>query len=358
MAIAGALAVVLALVVTWALWPREGPPLPAGQAVHAPQPAAVIEFEVCTPKWSEGRAGSFGFGGDLVVWNEERADGGGLYAADIRLHERFVLRSSKSGSFLREPCVAGDRLAWVEHREGDADGAARVWLGDIMAGSDLLLSDPIVIGRFDVAPDTLAWLERVQSKEAPDGVDDRIVVVDLSTGRRSRVPAAAGPKAALAVTSDMVAWAATAKDGDASSGVWVYEFRSGKALRVADVRAASVDVSQDHVVWCSVAGNVFAYDLRTRKRTTVCAAEGMQADCRIDGDLVVWWDGRSARAADETGQSAARGDIYAYDLVGRREVPICTHAAAQESPRVVGDTVVWLDDRGGRWSIRGAVVRL
>jgi len=203
----------------------------------------------------------------------------------------------------------------------------------------------------------VVWLRRVESEKAPDGLNDQVWVHRLGSDETQRVPAAAGTKTGVAVSEGLVAWSVAELDAENEAGVWVHDTTTGQTLPPIGNAASSVDISGSRLVWCTDGGNVYGYDLRIRERFKVTSAPGRQSDARIDDDLVVWRDTR-ASASSETGddRGKVRGDIYALDLSTGDELPICTNKAAQESPQVSGDTVVWLDERGGGWTIRGAIV--
>jgi len=360
--------VAITLIVTWALWPSEQPLAPGGQAVSAGEPAAVAEFPISAPRWSGDQGGALGFCGDLVVWAEAAAKRSGIFAADVRMHQRYALQRTPDRVQQNSPVVTEKLLAWTQRGAGD-DAPTELWIARPLQGKPFSLaatpldagkgkksgaktSASVRAGSLDADGDLVVWLARVQDKDYPDGADDRICIYDSTARAVSFVKAAAGPKTGLAVDEGLVAWSGR----DENAGVWVQDTRSGQTIRASGSPAVGVDISGDRVVWCSVSGDVYGYDLRTRRRFTICAETGVQADVHIDGSLVVWWDGRSAGSGSGNALSGARGDIYARDLAAGKEVAVCTDKAAQESPRVCGDTVVWLDARSGEWQVRGAVV--
>jgi len=84
-----------------------------------------------------------------------------------------------------------------------------------------------------------------------------------------------------------------------------------------------------------------AKDLTTGQMFDVGSGDGFsQPD--VSGKVVVWADYRSGEA-----------DIYAWDLVARQEIVVCTAAGNQYAPRISGDVVIWDDRRGGTKAIRG-----
>ncbi len=79
----------------------------------------------------------------------------------------------------------------------------------------------------------------------------------------------------------------------------------------------------------------------TINRFPVCEATGDQTVPDIDGDWIIWQDGRD----DD-------GDIYGYTLAESLEIEICTDSGtAQRTPVVSGNKVVWRDERNSQRDI-------
>ncbi len=111
----------------------------------------------------------------------------------------------------------------------------------------------------------------------------------------------------------------------------------------------SPDVSNDIVVWSGYSDNshdIFVYDLTTGQETDITPDEKCQnlpdrpypdqIDPAIDGDFIVWVDGRNINS-----------DIYLFDLETGNETLVTpnTSSSNQVDPYVSGDHIVWSDDR-------------
>jgi beta propeller repeat protein len=66
----------------------------------------------------------------------------------------------------------------------------------------------------------------------------------------------------------------------------------------------------------------------------------MDAGIDVGGGYIVWLDYRNGH-----------GNIYGYDLKGRKEFPICTNASAKWRPLISGTIVAWEDSRN--WNMQG-----
>ena len=109
--------------------------------------------------------------------------------------------------------------------------------------------------------------------------------------------------------------------------------------------------------------DIYGYDLATKQEFAVTTSAGLQARPSIAGNLVAWEDYRN----DTTQPSAdgtikfVNGDIYGYDLATRREFPIYLGPGMQGAPSVGGNTVAFesnsdANDPTKYWTIQGVTV--
>ncbi|MHB1390446.1 MAG: hypothetical protein ACYCXF_04310 [Thermoleophilia bacterium] len=87
----------------------------------------------------------------------------------------------------------------------------------------------------------------------------------------------------------------------------------------------------------------------------VVEAAGDQVNPSLSGNLVVYQDNRTGHL-NEQGEWVGEWDIYMKDLDRGIEIPVCTAAGDQINPVIVGNNIVWEDNRNGDWDIYGAVI--
>jgi len=84
--------------------------------------------------------------------------------------------------------------------------------------------------------------------------------------------------------------------------------------------------------------DIYLYDLETRQMAQLTNEEHGQTSPRIYGDTVVWLDARNQK------DSQMSMDIYALDLKTNKETRITANPTASEMA-FSGNTIVWADDR-------------
>lgn len=99
------------------------------------------------------------------------------------------------------------------------------------------------------------------------------------------------------------------------------------------------------VVWSDGrSGNfdIYAYNLTDSNEFTICTADADQSQPAIGGNIVVWRDNRNGNY-----------NIYGYNLNDANEFPICVDTNDQQYPAISGNIVVWRDNRSGNYDIYG-----
>ena len=164
---------------------------------------------------------------------------------------------------------------------------------------------------------------------------------NLSTGVEFDVCMNSSAQNAPAIDGSTIVW------HDWRSGLQIYGKKLGENEFPVSTSGSGLtpDISGDIVVWYSSGsgGNptqgIYAKNLTGGTQFPVCTHSGIQTKPVVSDQLVVWEDYRRGSYSSEY------GDIYAKDLSTGSEIPIQTRGFAS-SPAVSGDIVVWADDRG------------
>jgi hypothetical protein len=152
----------------------------------------------------------------------------------------------------------------------------------------------------------------------------------------------------LNIHGDTVIWSRSTGD---DCLIDMYDLKSRKLLSSVQTGSSgiwSLRASDRYLVWKTyetsddptvIIGSIIMYDLQNQERKTI--KTGIESYCDVDlcGDIVVWDEKRNS----------ATSDIFGYNLKSGREFPICLGREDQLSPKISGNTVIWLDDRQQDW---------
>lgn len=132
------------------------------------------------------------------------------------------------------------------------------------------------------------------------------------------------------------------------------------AICLAPSPQGPADISGAYVVWKDGRNSptnvppefwnndIYGYELQTGSEIPICTNPADQINPRIDGNIVVWQDGRNRFFPPFT-----EWDIYGYDLSTEQEFPVTNAPWAQAEPAISGNVVVWMDVRNDNWDIYG-----
>lgn len=133
----------------------------------------------------------------------------------------------------------------------------------------------------------------------------------------------------------------------ASSDQLPYRIQPGfNSLPVVDTRHLQVSASQQIAVWQDSRDgrpDIYAYDLVGRREFHVAPNAGYRQQPAISGSLVVWVSGSDPSAAT----------IDGIDLRTNETFQVTASPAPVNSPAIDGQTVVWRQRVDGRWIIKG-----
>ena len=274
--------------------------------------------------------------GDRIVWVDGRDGGADIYLYDIV--GATETRITNGTAVALWPDISGNRIVWQDNRSGAPD----IWLYDTATGNETRITDapggqvvPAIDG------DTVVWLDNRA------GVAGGIYAMNLTT------------RAVVRVSSGPVQGNPLIVSPDVSGGTIVWADESGGNYTVFAVRDAAEPVAlandtalqgfpavaSDRVVWSEIrdgSASLVVHNLTTGEEERVWGRPpGMAVYPDIAGDLVVW--------QNATGQDT--DDIYLLDLAAGKTLQVTDDDALQLLPRVSGSRVVWMDNRSGDWDI-------
>lgn len=289
-------------------------------------------------------ARALALGGDNLAWTE----GPFTVLLDLPTGDRKLLGTARRAADLQELSASAEYVAWSVR--ADPSGSA-VWVysteerrRERLPGTEGVLSALAVSGSRAV------WVESAGGGAlgTADGgtAAQRIVLADLSTGRRSLV--ASGPSLEWpTLAGDLVAWLAQ-RPGQPPV-VEVRDLAARRSWSIAPAAAGpstlvGIALAGRTLVWSrllpSVGGQVLAYDLGTGVVRVLASAPDVSAPA-ADGDLVAW-----AQAVADGGGQGFR--VLALRLSGGAAVPVAAVDGRVVQVALGGTTAAMLVDRGGR----------
>jgi hypothetical protein len=272
-----------------------------------------------------------------VVWEQRdpSAEVAGLWYYDVasgqkqRLFGRRTL--GRSSGF---PAAAGDLIVWSSwaRRRGDGPAAVQAYNSAATHRWEVGASgrDPSASG------DLVLWVE-------PDGAgagNDVIRAVNKLTDEELSVT----PGGRVRDYGAWGRWAAWISGLGSDREVWAGPFLSTRRHRLA-AKGTAVAIDRDRIVWAAAVGRhstaIVSWGRRTGRSKVLCRVTGSASQLSLAPACAVWVTTRKA-----TGPK-----VWAYDFKLGKAFAVSDSGGRQVSPVLVGGTVYWAGDRGGRWEL-------
>lgn len=291
------------------------------------------------PGCQGGYLGGPEISGDIAVWGDGRNGGAydsDIYACDLATGREFPICTEPHRQW--RPSVSNGIVVWKDERN---EYAGDIYGYDIKRGAEFAVctkpgaqTDPSISARYVVWADFR-------------NLNSDIYACDLTTGREFPICTEPHNQWSPRVCGDLVVWADTRNDSGYWSNLDIYGFnlRTGEEFSIclASGNQTSPVTAGDLVVWVDARNqadtglDIYGYRLSTREEFAICTAPGDQGDMvdpTIDGELVLWTDGRAG---------IYQRDVYAYDLAAGRESLLIGGRFYQGRPAISGANLVWKD---------------
>lgn len=270
--------------------------------------------------------------GDRVVWmdyrNERPATRPGFtLSADIYLYDlsaQTEQRITTNGSDPFHPAIAGDRIVWHDHRNGDED----IYLYDLATQTERrITTDTADQFTPDVDGNRIVWVDQRHG-----GWD--IYLFDVATETEQRITTAlSSVHHHPAISGERIVWEGVA---DTIYGVQLYDLATQtQRLLPGGPVGQDPDIDGNQIVWTERTGldvdaYINLYDLDTEMLRRVATGNIITRPA-VSGDRIVW-----ARRRD-----GFDGDVYLYDLATATERRLPRYAPDQFNPDISADRIVW-----------------
>jgi len=275
------------------------------------------------------------FDGNLIVYEADRGeDDADIYAYDISTGRTIAV--AVGPAIQSSPAGYGNRIVYSAYEKQQFNQTdADIYIYDVTTGLTERLTlpgdqlNPCIYG------DLLAWQD-----EAPGRSSISIVLYDLATGTRLKVPART-----WAYSPDLSGGKVIWIDDPVAPAVYVYDVGTEAVQRVTNktgIKGAPA-ISGDRITWADTRNDyaeVYALALGSGTETQVTLDDSNHFTPAISGDLVTWVDFRNGNR-----------DIYAENLASGTEIAVTTAEGQQIDPHISGCTIAWADERNGSYDV-------
>jgi len=286
----------------------------------------------------------------LVVWTEYQLSTEGIGEGNIILYDAKTNRSqliagnaaTDSGLIDRlNPDISNNVIVWEDSRHTCPACPHDIFAYDLTTGREF----PIAVGPADETTPSISGTRVVW--RSYDGKRHALLGQDLATGERFEIASHPADGRFFygrpVIDGSIVVW--SEYEGNPKSQphtIYALNLVTGQRVTVARVwyPGSEYDISGHRIAWTGPL--VTLYDIDTGQSRVLF--QGWQAHApAIQGDLVVWADGRNY---DYTGF-----DIYGYDLRFDRPFLVSAAPGNESEPDIDGEQVVWQQEQDGVFRI-------
>jgi len=265
--------------------------------------------------------------GDKIVWVDWRNGNADIYLYDLSTNTERAITTNPAEQ--RYPDISGDKIVWDDYRNGNTD----IYLYDLSTNTERrITTDPAEQFMPSISGDKIVWID------GRNGTEDTYLY-DLSNNTERQITTDRGNDYVYGISGDKII-------GERNADIYLYDL-SNNTERVITTHPAhqwEPDISVDKIVWVDDRnGNadIYLYDLSTNTERQITTDPAGQWAPAISGDKIVWWDYRNGNIRD----------IYLYDLSTNTERQITTDPSSQDYPDISGNKIVFEDWRNGNWDI-------
>ena len=317
----------------------------------AADPAQGVETRIIS---NEASQESPDISGNRIVWTDNR-DGGGwdsnqqpdgnwdIYMYDLSTSTETRVTTDESNQV--EPAIYEDRIVWADNRNGGGrdeygkpDGNWDIYMYDLSTSTETqITSSNSTQWKPSIYGNRIVW------EDKRNGNSD-VYMYDLSTSTETRITTGESNQNDPAISGNRIVWSDDRNEG---LDIYMYDLSTSTETRITSDSGASKkpDIYNDLIVYEDedITGLyvINMYSLSTSTETLI--ASGRTADPEIQGNRIVWMDGRNYEDSNT--------EIYMYDPSTSTETQVTTDNSLQGKPAIYGDRIVWEDWRNGNHDI-------
>jgi TolB protein len=268
--------------------------------------------------------------GDKIAWEDNRNGNWDIYV--YNLSTSTETRITLNGSDQYAPSLYEDRLVWLDGRHGggslDVDywpeGNWDIFMYNLSTSTGIRITTneswkifPAIYG------DRILWVDGRNGEPlySHQIVDGDLYMYDLSTSEETRLVSSVSSDARPDIYGDRIVWG---DDRNQNSDIYMYDLVNSTEVQITDNESEQWHpaIYEDRIIWTDYRnGNgwdnpdIYMYNLSTSEEMQITTSESKQWADDIYGDNVVWTDNRNGN-----------NDIYMFTLGALEE------KSAEEKP--------------------------
>lgn len=276
--------------------------------------------------------------GDKIAWEDNRNGNWDIYV--YNLSTSTEKRITLNGSDQYAPALYEDRLVWLDGRNGggslDVDhwpeGNWDVFMYNLSTSKGTRITTneswktfPAIYG------DRIAWVDGRNGEPlySHQIVDGDLYMYDLSTAQETRLVSNVSSDVRPDIYGDGIVWE---DDRNQNSDIYMYDLVNSTEVRITDNESEQwrPALYEDRIIWTDYRhGNgwdnpdVYMYNLSTSEEMQVTTSESEQWADDIYGDNVVWTDNRNGN-----------NDIYMFTFRASEREPVEKETVGEEPAEI------------------------
>lgn len=272
--------------------------------------------------------------GNRVVWKDDRNGHSDIYMYDFATSTETRITTDVNDQVW--PSISGNYIVWQDDRNGHWD----IYMYDISTSTETRVTTSVSDEEQPcISGDRIVWHD--DRNLGTSGIDIYLYTISTST-ESTPFGTPASNQYSPWIDGNIVVW----EDGRGVGGsdIYYYDFTSPVVDGTVVSSSTGVQywpaVTGNRITWTEDRGtgtsyDVYLYDLSTSVETNLTNRAGVQAFGYVDGDIVVWTDGRGTS-----------WDVYLYDLSRSLEYRVTPQDGSQQGvARIEGNRIVWGDNR-------------
>ncbi|WP_164888552.1 hypothetical protein [Methanosarcina sp. MSH10X1] len=273
--------------------------------------------------------------GDKIAWEDNRNGNWDIYLYNLSTSKETRITLNESDQYA--PALYEDRLVWLDGRNGggslDVDhwpeGNWDVFMYNLSTSKGTRITTneswktfPAIYG------DKILWVDGRNGEplHSHQIVDGDLFMYDLSTSEETRLVSNVSSDTKPDIYGDRIVWG---DDRNQNSDIYMYDLVNSTEVQITDNESEQwrPALYEDRIIWTDYRnGNgwdnpdVYMYNLSTSEEMQITTSESEQWADDIHSDIVVWTDNRNGK-----------NDIYMSILRASEEEPVKEEPADEES---------------------------